>query len=265
MNTKSIYKTPAGEKGRAIPEVFINNHWVEIPGGQVTLEHRNARAAPTRFDVVAFAIARYPVTNVQYTVFVEAGGYSNRAWWTDNGWAAKEKNGWTEWRYCRDHDWNQPDCPVVGVSWHEAMAFCQWLSEVAGQAITLPTEQQWQRAAQGDDGREYPWGNEPPSEHLCNWNRNIDQTTPVAYYPAGASPYGVMDMSGNVWEWCLTGWDDGETEAPASSEARVLRGGSWSSDSPLSLRVANRNRNDPNTSKNPNSRDTLYGFRCVRF
>jgi formylglycine-generating enzyme required for sulfatase activity len=73
-----------------------------------------------------------------------------------------------------------------------------------------------------------------------------------------------MDMSGNVWEWCLTAWGSSETGESRGSQARVLRGGSWSSDSPLSLRVANRNANDPNTRKNPNSRDTLYGFRCVR-
>jgi formylglycine-generating enzyme required for sulfatase activity len=264
MRPTATDSVAAGARRVAFQAMLNNHDWVDIPAGPVTLENRDSRLAPTRFDVGAFAIARYPVTNAQYAAFMAAGGYANRAWWADDGWAAKAKHGWTESRYCRDSDWNQPDCPAVGVSWHEAMAFCRWLSVMSSQTITLPTEAQWQRAAQGDDGREYPWGNDAPDADRCNWNRNIDQTSPVTYYPTGASPFGVMDLSGNVWEWCLTAWNDGEAGEPGSRQARVLRGGSWSSDSPLSLRAANRNGNDPNTRKDPNSRDTLYGLRCVR-
>ena len=239
--------------------------WVGIPGGQVILVEGGYLSHATLFNVEPFAIARYPVTNAQYARFIEASGYSNRAWWTSEGWALREKEGWTEPRFWRDRDWNRPDCPVVGVSRYEALAFCRWLREVSGRPVTLPTEQQWQRAAQGDDGRQYPWGNEEPDETLCNWNRNIDETTPVTRYPAGASPYGVMDMSGNVWEWCLTGWNSG-TATLTGSEPRLLRGGSWSSDSPLSLRVTNRSGKDPNTRLAPGYRNHVtVGFRCARF
>jgi formylglycine-generating enzyme required for sulfatase activity len=241
------------------------DNWVEIPDGQVTLAEGGYLSQSIVFDVEPFAIGRYPVTNAQYGRFIEAAGYTNRAWWTSEGWALREKEGWSEPRFWRDRDWNRRDCPVVGVSWYEALAFCRWLGELSGRVITLPTEQQWQRAAQGDDGRQYPWGNEEPDESLCNWNRNIDETTPVMRYPAGASPYGVMDMCGNVWEWCLTGWDSGTT-ALTGSEARLLRGGSWSSDSPLSLRVTNRSGKDPNTRLAPGYRNHVtVGFRCARF
>jgi formylglycine-generating enzyme required for sulfatase activity len=114
---------------------------------------------------------------------------------------------------------------VVGVSWYEALAFCRWLGEQTGENILLPTEQQWQRAAQGDDNRTYPWG-EGIDDSRCNYSRNVGRTTPVTNYPAGASPYGVMDMSGNVWEWCLTQYDDGSEDIEGTNR-RVLRGGSW--------------------------------------
>ncbi len=243
---------------------FIAHEWIEIPGGPVTLAEGGYLSQPTTFDVAPFAMARYPVTNAQYAAFVAAGGYQNPAWWVDAGWALREKERWTEPRYWQDLDWNRPDCPVVGVSWYEALAFCRWLGQATGVFITLPTEQQWQRAAQGDDGREYPWGNADPTESLCNWNRNVDETTPVTRYPAGASPYGVMDMSGNVWEWCLTEWESG-TADPNGRGPRLLRGGSWSSDSPLSLRAANRSWKDPNIRLTPGYRHHVtVGFRYTR-
>lgn len=237
--------------------------WVVVPGGDVKLTAGGYVTEPTLFEVAPFAIARYPVTNAQFAEFITADGYKNPAWWTAEGWVAREKGAWEEPRYWGSSDWNQPNHPVVGISWYEALAFCHWLGETTGQVITLPTEQQWQRAAQGDDAREYPWGNEAPNETLCNWNRNVDETTPVTAYPAGASPFGIMDMSGNVWEWCLTGWDSGTTERNGR-EARILRGGSWSSDSPLSLQVGNRNKKDPNNRLDPGYRNHVtVGFRCA--
>jgi formylglycine-generating enzyme required for sulfatase activity len=203
------------------------------------------------------------VTNRQFAGFVAAGGYGQRRWWSDAGWRVKECKGWTKPRYWDSRDWGRPDCPVVGVSWYEAQAFCRWWSQQTGRSINLPTEKQWQRAAQGDDGREYPWGDRPPEARLCNWNRNVDETTPVMQYPAGASPFGVLDMSGNVWEWCRTGWGRG-TPVTEGDETRLLRGGCWSSDSPLSLRAANRNPKDPNNRLDPGSRNLVtVGFRVV--
>jgi hypothetical protein len=132
--------------------------WVNIPAGTVKLI--TERGSQT-FSVPAFAIARYPVTNAQYTRFVDARGYETQRWWTDAGWQARKEESWTEPRFWRDTKWNGMEYPVVGVSWFEAVAFCRWLREVTDdETVVLPTEQQWQRAAQGDDERIYPWGND---------------------------------------------------------------------------------------------------------
>ncbi len=241
----------------------MRQHWISIPGGRVTLQEGGYLAAPTTFEVAPFAISRYPVTNSDYAAFVAADGYTNPTWWTDEGWRLRQKEHWTEPRHWGSRDWNRPDCPVVGVSWYEALAYCAWLGQQTGQTISLPTEQQWQRAAQGDDAREFPWGNSDPAPHLCNWNRLVDETTPVTCYPLGASPFGVMDMSGNVWEWCLNRWDNGTTH-PDASAARALRGGSWSSDSPFSLAANHRSVRDPNTQLAPSYRHHVtVGLRCV--
>jgi formylglycine-generating enzyme required for sulfatase activity len=237
------------------------NQWIEIPGGQVTMLEGGYISRTSVFDVAPFAMAQFPVTNEAYGRFVAANGYQTRQWWSKRGWRAKEKGHWVEPRHWYSPHWHVPDHPIVGVCWYEAMAYCRWLSAETGQTITLPTEQQWQRAAQGDDGRLYPWGSEEPSADLCNWSRNVDETTPVHKYPAGASPFGVMDMCGNVLEWTLTAVDvltDGR-------DHRLLRGGSWSSESPLSLRVTNRSPRDPNTNLLPTYRDHVtVGFRCVK-
>lgn len=241
----------------------LHLQWQAIPAGQVILKEGGYLAQETPFVVAPFAMGRFPVTNEEYGRFVAAAGYINRAWWCDLGWASKEKGGWVEPHHWHNREWNRPDHPVVGVSWYEAMAYCRWLSATTGQSVTLPTEQQWQRAAAGDDAYQYPWGNSDPTPYLCNWNRNEDETTPVGRYPAGASPHGVMDLSGNVWEWCLTSWESGFT-ASRDGERRLLRGGCWSSDSSLSLSAANRSRLDPNNRLLPTERHHVtVGFRCV--
>jgi len=207
--------------------------WCDIPVGQVLLEEGGYIEEPTVFDVPAFAISKYPVTNGQFARFVEAEGYGQKQWWTEEGWKLRQAQRWTLPEFWDNPLWNQPDSPVVGISWYEALAFCEWLSaQIAGDAaqhpyrITLPTEQQWQRAAQGDDGRVYPWGNERPDAHHLNYGQKVGFTTPVTQYPKGASPYGVMDMSGNVWEWCLTNYETGESTLNGT-DARVVHGGSY--------------------------------------
>jgi formylglycine-generating enzyme required for sulfatase activity len=239
--------------------------WIDIPAGTVMLKAGGYLNEDTTVEVAPFAISKYPITNQQYLPFVTAGGYNDSQWWTAAGWAKRQDGRWSEPRYWNDPSYRVDDHPVVGVSWYEAMAFCTWLSEMTGQTISLPTEQQWQRAAQGDDGREYPWGNQPPNDALCNWNRTVDDVSPVTQYPQGASPFGVMDMVGNVWEWTSTGAQTGTHNADADiTEPRMLRGGCWSSDSPLSLWVWNRNVGDPNTRRLPDFRDSAFGFRVVR-
>jgi len=234
-----------------LPEPF---EWVDIPGGEVTLEAGGyVPKGGKTYKVETFKIAKYPVTNAQFALFVEAGGYQNSQWWTAEGWQFKQTEKWTEPGYWQNKNWNQPDHPVVGISWYESAAYCSWLSETTSEKIMLPTEQQWQRAAQGDKGWAYPWG-EKFDENRCNLNGQ--GTTSVTQYPNGASPYGVMDMSGNVWEWCSTVYETGSTDLNGTG-VRVLRGGSWGSYDRGDLRVVFRNWN------NPGNRINGRGFRLA--
>lgn len=233
--------------------------WIEIPGGHGTM--KTDRGVTLAIPVERYWIAKYPVTNAQYRLFIEAGGYETERWWTATGWQERQKKGWTAPRYWRDRDWNGAEQPVVGVSWYEAVAFCRWLSEATGEDIMLPTEAQWQYAAQGDDGRTYPWGKKWDCKR-CN-NRvspcNSGGTTPVrAYEGKGDSPFGVVDMAGNVWEWCLTDYDTRTNDINSDATDRVQRGGSWSYDGTDGFRCDYRNRG------NPDGRLCVRGFRLSR-
>lgn len=206
--------------------------WIPIPAGQVTLGKgydNKAHSVGQTFTVDSFDMAKYPVTNAQFAKFIEAGGYDNDSWWTEAGLAQSKEEKWTEPRYWNNSKWNSAEQPVIGISWYEAIAFCLWLSEATGEKISLPSEQQWQRAAQGKEGYDYPWGNQW-NRDLCNNNvdkKGIGKTNPLTHYEGkGDSPFGVVDMAGNVWEWCLTEYKTG-SELTNGTDVRVLRGGSW--------------------------------------
>jgi hypothetical protein len=180
--------------------------WIDIPAGKVTLVEGYfdgsyiKKGQKQTFDVPAFQIAKYPLTNAQFRLFVEADGYAKPEWWTDEGWAKRKTEGWTEPRFWQETTLNQDNYPVVGMSWFEVVAYGLWLSEATGEAISLPTEQQWQWAAQGDTNWAYPYGDKLDISK-CNFNSN--STTPVTQYEGkGDSPFKVVDMSGNVFEWC---------------------------------------------------------------
>jgi hypothetical protein len=198
---------------------------IGIPAGKVKLSTGKS------FDVPAFTIGKYPVTNAHYRPFVEKG-YDEQRWWTAEGWNMRQNQGWTQPRFWDDARWNRDDHPVVGVSWYEAVAYCRWLSGQTGAQVVLPTEQMWQRAAQGDRGWKYPWGNKWDGARCNNsvGDYNSSVTTPVTHYAGqkkGDSPFGVSDMAGNVWEWCITDYNTGEQDANQSATNRVLRGGAW--------------------------------------
>lgn len=199
--------------------------WCVMSAGVVVLADASDANPPGtpggQFEVSAFAIAKYPITNAQFQAFLDANdGYHDPKWW-DYSLAA------SRWRAdnpsARDTAFPGDMLPRTNVCWYDAVAFCQWLSHKTGQPITLPTEHQWQRAAQGDDNRLYPWGSEFDPKRCNIRSRGV---TPVTQYPDGASPFGVCDMIGNVLEWCLNEWSSGETGLDNGSR-RVLRGGSW--------------------------------------
>lgn len=236
-----------------LPEPF---EWVEIPDGKVEIVDASDQGGSRggAFKVGAFLIGRYPISNAQFQTFIDdANGYGAPQWWEFSPEAQRfhESNPIPKAPVYADDDL----MPRTDVNWYEAMAFCAWLSDNIGQTVTLPTEEQWQRAAQGDDGRQFPWGNSF-DDKKCNTNvSGIKQPTAINQYPNGASPFGVLDMAGNVFEWCLTEWESGTTSLQGNAK-RVLRGGSWFND-PAETRVAARNW------LNPDLRSSDRGFRIV--
>jgi len=234
--------------------------WVEIPAGKVILEAGAYLSEATTFDVPAFAIAKYPVTNAQFQTFIDApDGYAKVAWWD----YSPDAQDWRKAnRWAHERAFLNDDHPCANVTWYEAVAFCQWLSETTVEKIMLPTEQQWQRTAQGDDGRIYPWGNDWDCI-LCNNSVPLcksSQTTSVTQYEGqeiGDSPFGVVDMSGNVWQWCLTDYETGNISLFGTS-VRALRGGSWGDFNTKNFRV------DFREWYTPYIKDAFRGFRLVR-
>lgn len=226
--------------------------WCEIPDGTTVIEG-------VLCTVPTFFMAKYPVTYAQYEHFISNSGYDARSYWTEAGWAWKGTR--TQSAYWNDPRWHRPDYPINGLTWYEAYAFTRWLSAKTNQQIALPTEGQWQRAAQGDDTREYPWGTDFDRTR-CNTSASaIGRTTSVTHYPNGASPFGVLDMSGNVWEWCSPKWAEqyqcSEDSSVEGAGVRVQRGGAFDF-SAAYARVTVRDATDPS---NHRSHD---GFRIVR-
>jgi formylglycine-generating enzyme required for sulfatase activity len=237
--------------------------WVEVPPGLFMYGDGKER----RVIKTSYRISAYPVTNRQFARFVEAGGYGRQDCWSTEGWAWRTGTydskapdwlrNWLSQRppekrdrpyWWRDERLGSPLCPVVGVSWFEAEAYCRWLALEVGldpegpAAPRLPTEEEWERAARGTDGREYPWGKKwdrtrlncadwwagqelPESDDLQKWwdSEEYKEANPtptvVVTFPKGINPAGLWDGVGNVWEWTGSWYSEGET--------RVLRGGSW--------------------------------------
>jgi formylglycine-generating enzyme required for sulfatase activity len=186
--------------------------WLYIPQGTVLLKHvfYNGVQKPEHIDVVdAFFMAKYPITNAQYRVYRQETGYVP---------------DWIEHQPGIDASMDSPLCPANHLRWHEAMWFCEWMTAKAGYLITLPTHPQWMRAARSDDQRQYPWGDVWYSWYCNTEDNGIDHTTPVMQYPQGASPFGVMDMVGNVCEWCLTDYYTGDNslEIPPADDETLM-------------------------------------------
>jgi len=195
--------------------------WVPIPGGSISTD---AEACSQNVLVPGFYIARWPTTVADYQCFVVADGYQDAQWWRLGGFVESVASP-KKWEEQLKH----PSRPVVYVSWYEAQAYCAWLTDELrrkkrsgfrikdNQAVRLPKSAEWQYAAVGHAARSYPWGNEVPDENRANCGGHLGHPTPVGVFPAGATPKGVLDIVGNVWEWC---------EDYAQSR-RVLRGGAF--------------------------------------
>jgi formylglycine-generating enzyme required for sulfatase activity len=210
-----------------------------------------------RVTLSEYRIGKYPVTNAEYAAYVKAAQRPPPSHWSGG---------------------ELPEAlaahPVVNVSWDDAGKYCDWLTQrlreagqlKADEAIRLPTEAQWEKAARGGaDTRCYPWGNEWDAARCNSGESGVGSTTPVGKYsPAGDSPYGLADMAGNVWEWCAD-WFAGDfyqaspiedPTGPGDGSARVLRGGSFFNE-PDDLRCSYRYDGDPD------GRNVLVGFRVV--
>jgi formylglycine-generating enzyme required for sulfatase activity len=235
-----------------MPEPF---GWCEIPAGSVMLEDVPGGGSPGgKFDLPTFAISKYPITNLQYEVFLDEG-YANSRWWGFSPEAEQWRRGVLR---SKESGTLGDAMPRTKVCWYDAIAFCQWLNDklqLSGVKITLPTEQQWQRAAQGDDRRLYPWGNTFDKSRANTEESGLAKPTPVIRYPSSASPYNVWDMVGNVWEWCLNEWGTDST-ALNGSKARAVRGGSCNNDSKTA-------RNGMRDGDFPDARSGYLGFRIV--
>jgi iron(II)-dependent oxidoreductase len=256
---------------------------VLVPGGPFTMGTSsepwaldNERPAHP-VDVPAFVIDAAPVTNGQYAAFIAAGGYDDPRWWSAPGWAhrteaglvapmhwRRDGDGWAYTRFGRAAPVAAAE-PVVHVCFYEAQAYAAWSGK------RLPTEAEWEKAARFDPAtgrsRRYPWGDEDPGPEHANLGQRHLSPAPVGAYPAGASPAGVHQLIGDVWEWVdteFTGYPGfvafpyrEYSEVFFGPDYRVLRGGSFGTD-PVACRGTFRNWDYPVR------RQIFAGFRCAR-
>jgi formylglycine-generating enzyme required for sulfatase activity len=227
---------------------------VLVPAGEFLMGSPAEEDAPShRVYLDAFYIDRHEVTNTRYLKFVEATRHRAPQHVVD-----PQYDLWVGTTFLQ----GVADLPVVNVDWSDADAYCRWAGK------RLPTEAEWEKAARGTDGRQYPWGNEAPSFARLNFSRHwqgAHTLQPVGNYEAGNSPYGAQDMAGNVWEWVGDWYDTGSYEAgpernpqgPPSGSSKVLRGGSWTN-SADTVRATHRREEEPD------ARNSDSGFRCAR-
>ncbi len=228
--------------------------WVEIPPGKITLEGNGGEFTIEQ----SFLIARYPVTNAQFQLFIDdPEGHANRRWW--QGFESEHVEPETAL-------WPEGNHPRIDVSWFEAMAFCRWLTVrlherglvEPGWTVRLPAEWEWQQAATGGQpDNTYPWGTYSDETRANTFESGLGRTTAVGLYRSDQSPQGVFDLAGNVSEWCINPSDNpDELQLDKMSELRVLRGGAWNEAASLA-HAAYRNYFFPN------DRDSVAGLRVL--
>jgi formylglycine-generating enzyme required for sulfatase activity len=232
-------------------DTFIEPVCALVPAGDFLMgcaQGRDEERPQHPVWVDAFEMAIYQVRNRDFAAFMQSTGHPPPPNWNQAGF---------------DH----PDYPVVSVSWFEAQKYGQWLASLTGRPYRLPTEAEWERAARGgEEGRLYPWGNDPPqdrAEYQQRWGGNVSGPLPVGL--AAPNPYGIYDLCENVHEWCADWYKPDyyaqsprhNPSGPALGERRASRGGSWRHHVKVS-RVAAR------SSIPPTFQYADYGFRVVR-
>ena len=232
---------PAGEFLMGTSDADIEQYKVLFPLRDIS-RFDNERPQRTVF-VDAFYIDRTEVTNRQYKQFLTETGYEPK-------------------HYLDYLPYNAPDLPAAVLEWEDALAYAEWAGK------RLPTEAEWEKAARGTDGRFWPWGNEWDATKLSGndgtgLKDGYKQTAPVAQFPQGASPYGALDMAGNLWEW-VSDWYDADyyrknpsnvnPQGPETGDGHVLKGGGWAENLDFT-RCANRLGGNPGS--------LLRGFRCA--
>ena len=235
--------------------------WVTIPASEFWMggEEKYDGNPIHKLYIPKFQIARVPVTNYQYEIFVKATNHPAPDYWDDN----RTPKG------LESH-------PVVNVTWYDAVVYCEWLSSVLKKVIRIPSEAEWEKAARGGDSsiidfgnvesnkRAYAWGDKFKNTHCNTKELGMNGTTPVGIFLEGKSSYGVLDMIGNIWEWTRTLYgynypyipDDGREDMSKTEGRRILRGGGFF-DSQIGARCASRNWNLPNVKREDG------GFRLV--
>ena len=214
---------------------------VYVPGGEFIFgsdADREDESPQQTVEVDGFNLDIHPVTCAEYKEFVDATGHRTPRDWKEGQMPPGKENH-----------------PVVWVSWHDAVAYAEWAGK------RLPTEIEWEKAARGTDGRRYPWGDAFDSSKCNSSEGNLKKTTPVDQFPQGASPYGALDMAGNVWEWTADWYDAYRGSVYQldrfGSTYKVLRGGSWYDGADLARTTA---RN----SFKPDQGFSTIGFRCAK-
>ena len=247
----------------AMPDFYFRNpvdgyELVLIPAGRAIFGEGDERFEAELPD---YYLGIYCVTNAEYAAFLNTAQPSEADLlrWVLLDWdchVVRRGDG-----YGVDDLHRYGDHPVVQVGWYGAEAYCEW----AG--LRLPTELEWEKGARGVDGRAYPWGEEWDAGKCRHYgNRGRETTCLVREYPGGVSPWGLYNMSGNVWEWCADWYEEeaykryaqGDLAPPASAHYMVVRGGSWTNDDPSDFRCVCR------ASPVPATRIVTSGFRCAR-
>jgi formylglycine-generating enzyme required for sulfatase activity len=258
----------AAQAGKAYAQYFLDQGNKDTAKRARTWPENEINYQP--LTLPTFELARYPVTNAQYNLFIDDHGYNPDApWWDAAGraWLRRDDQAteglrdWQKRRYKQHPEfWHherfgiaRPNHPVVGVSWYEAVAFCRWLTKHPqynpdGYHYTLPSEAEWEYAARRATRRSYPWGNAEPDAERANFEEIYAGTTAVGCFPLGATPEdAIYDLAGTVWEWTRSTYrdypydpDDGlEALDNPAKEIFTIRGGGWGYQS-LHLRASFR-------------------------